>query len=75
MRSFPTVPVVEFTDSASGLTYVALSRQEDGLERGVGAQMLLHAQALQARGATAELRRYMDNINIVRELSWSLYFD
>src|SRR5688500_7673964 len=49
-------PVVEFVHR--GQTYVALSMPDaTGRERGVGAQMLLHAQALQANGADAELVR------------------
>lgn len=38
----------------------------------MGAQMLLHARALKDAGATGELRRFMDNIDVVRRLSWLL---
>ena len=69
-----TGPTVEFVDPASGLTYVAASRLEGGVEKGVGAAMLLHAQALADRGATLELARYMDNVNVVRRLSWEYGF-
>jgi hypothetical protein len=69
-----TGPTVEFLDPASGLTYVAASRLEGGVEKGVGASMLLHAQALADRGASFELARYMDNVNVVRRLSWDYGF-
>jgi hypothetical protein len=36
--------------------------------------MLLHAQALADRGASFELARYMDNVNVVRRLSWDYGF-
>jgi hypothetical protein len=66
-------PVVEFV--YNGNTYVALSLLDStGRQLGVGAQMLEHAQALQDNGADAELTRYIDNIDVVRQLSWSLYF-
>jgi hypothetical protein len=31
--------------------------------------MLLHAQALETAGASADLRRYVDNIDLIRRLS------
>jgi hypothetical protein len=34
--------------------------------------MILRAQNLQTRGQTAELRRFIDNIDIVRRLTWLL---
>ena len=68
-------PTVEFTDTASGLTYVAVSYPTaDGRETGVGAGMIEHALALEAAGATTELRRYVDNLDVVRRLSWQLGF-
>ncbi|MDW8363628.1 MAG: zinc-dependent metalloprotease [Myxococcales bacterium] len=66
----PGTPVVEFTDPRTGLTYVALSRVESGRERGAGARMLEHARALAARGAGAELDRFVDNIEVVRRIGW-----
>ncbi len=70
-----SIPRVEFHDPASGLTYVAASYPDaDGLETGVGAQMLLRAQALEAAGATGELRNFIDNIDVVRRLSWLLSY-
>ncbi|MGE0790957.1 MAG: zinc-dependent metalloprotease [Sandaracinaceae bacterium] len=74
----PSRPVVEFTDPESGFTYVAASYMEDGVEHGVGAQMLLRAQALQDRLTTrdprveGELRSYIDNLNVVRRLTSAL---
>lgn len=65
----PGTPTVEFTDSASGIRYVAVSYPDGARETGVGAQMLLHAEALRTAGATAETRRYIDNIDLVRRLS------
>ena len=67
-------PTVTFLDPSSGLTYVAVSRMVGGAEKGVGANMLLHAQALLTAGSTADLARYMDNVNVVRRLSWEYGF-
>ncbi len=67
-------PTVEFLDPASGLTYVAVSRLVGAVEMGIGAKMLLHAQTLSDRGETVALARYMDNINVVRRLSWDYGF-
>src|SRR5690606_13470072 len=68
-----SIPRVEFTDPSTGLKYVAASYpNEEGTERGVGAEMILHAQRLADRGADAELSRYIDNLNLVRYLSWQL---
>ncbi len=67
-------PTVTFLDPSSGLTYVAVSRMVGGAEKGVGANMLLHAQALLDAGSTADLARYMDNVNVVRRLSWEYGF-
>ncbi|MFW5921197.1 MAG: hypothetical protein ACOCUS_05100, partial [Polyangiales bacterium] len=70
-----SVPTVELTDPSSGLTYVAASYpDEEGNETGPGARMLLYAQELQDNDATAELSRFMDNINVVRRLSWLMDF-
>ena len=69
----PSVSTVEYTNPDSGLTYVAVSDIDvDGVEQGVGARMIQHAQRLSDRGATAELRSYLDNIDVVRQLSWQL---
>ena len=81
----PALPTVEFTDPASGLTYVAVSYPVDhdedpatpDRETGVGAAMLARANALAASAdgrAPAELRRYIDNIDIIRRLTWQLGF-
>jgi hypothetical protein len=75
----PSLPTVRFTDASSGLTYVAISYPDASGERGSGAQMILHAQALAARAATdanarAELDSFMDNLDLVRRLSWRLGF-
>lgn len=67
-------PLVEFTDETSGLTYVARSYPDGPLERGVAARMLMHAQVLQSRGETEALARYVDNLNIVRSLTWQYGF-
>ena len=65
-------PVVSFTDPSTGLTYMAMSHpDEDGVETAPGAEMLAHAQALLDNGAMGELTRYMDNVNLVRRLSWT----
>ena len=70
----PGTPTVEFTDDlpadgGSGLRYIAVSYEEGGRETGVGAQMLQHAAALRTAGARADLRRFRDNIDLVRRLS------
>ena len=67
----PSIPTVEYTDPRSGFTYVAISIEDaGGNETGVGAQMLLHAADLSRAGAAVELSRFVDNLNIIRELSW-----
>ncbi len=66
----PGTSIVTFTDEATGLIYNALSNEVGGEEMAPGAQMLLHAQALADNGADGELALYMDNINVVRRLSW-----
>lgn len=71
----PGTPTVEFTDPASGLTYVAVSYPAtDGHETGVGAAMLTHANDLAAAGATTELRSFVDNLDVVRRLTWRYGF-
>jgi hypothetical protein len=68
-----THTIVTYTDPVSGLTYNAVSYPDgSGNETGVGAQMLMHAQRLDARNETATLRRYIDNIDIVRRLTFLL---
>ncbi|MAQ14249.1 MAG: hypothetical protein CMN30_05580 [Sandaracinus sp.] len=69
-----TGPTVQFTDPGTGLTYVAASFPEDGVEMGPAAKMILHAQALSDNGANAELSQYMDNLNVIRRLSWLFDF-
>ena len=71
----PSVETVRFLDTASGITYVAASYPDGtGAETGPGAQMLMHAQDLSDAGATGELARYLDTVNIVRRLSWLMDF-
>ncbi|MBK8170563.1 MAG: zinc-dependent metalloprotease [Sandaracinaceae bacterium] len=71
----PSLHTVEFTDRVSGLTYVARAYGDDTHpETGVGARMLLHAQALYDNGESEALAQYMDNINIVRSLTWQYGF-
>ncbi len=66
----PGTPTVEFVSpSAPGVRYIAVSYPEGGEETGVGARMLLHAQALQTAGSTVALRQYVDNIDIIRRLT------
>ena len=69
-------PTVAFTDPATGITYYAASfpDADTGEETGPAARMLLHAQALEANGANGELAQYMDNLNVVRRLSWLFDF-
>ncbi len=71
-----TGPTVEFTDPATGLTYYAASFEDatTGDELGPAARMIIHAQQLEANGADAELAQYMDNLNLVRRLSWLFDF-
>ncbi len=74
----PSLPTLEYTDPDSGLTYVAVSYEDgDGVEHGVGALLLRHAMALAARAgadeaAAVELRRFIDNIDLVRRLTAEL---
>jgi hypothetical protein len=71
----PEVPTVEFTDPNSGLTYVAASYpNENGVETAPGARMVLHAKTLAQNGADGELQKYLDNIDLIRRLSWLLEF-
>lgn len=70
----PSFDTIEFTDPETGFTYVALSYVVGGRETGVGAQLLEHAQTLETRGATRELDRFIDNLNLVRRLSWLFGF-
>lgn len=66
----PGTPTVEYAYRPRGVRYVAVSYPEPGgRETGVGARMLLHARDLETAGATTELRRYIDNIDLVRRLS------
>lgn len=71
----PRLPVVQFVDErGSGLTYVARSYMVGGRETGVAARMLQHAQTLQTNNEDAALALYMDNLNIVRSLTWQYGF-
>lgn len=77
----PSLPTVEYTHGASGITYVAVSYPDsDGVEHGVGAQLIERANVLATRAsggdaqAAAELRRFVDNIDLVRRLTWDLGF-
>ena len=66
---------VEFYDDWSGLTYVAASYpDEDGRETGLGARMLLHAQALADNEEWDELAFFVDSIDNVRALTWEYGF-
>lgn len=68
--TLPPSERVTFTDPFTSLTYVAASyRDTSGVEQGLGARMLLHAQALETAGETYELDRYLDMIRYVRSLS------
>jgi hypothetical protein len=69
----PSHTVLHFNDPVSGLTYNAVSYPDgSGNETGVGAQMLLHAQRLDARNESVILRRYIDNIDLVRRMTFLL---
>lgn len=71
----PSVATIEWVDPLTGLTYVAASfEDEDGVEQGVAARMLLHARSLEDRAADVELRSFVDNLDLVRQLSWRLAF-
>ncbi len=71
----PGTPTVEFTDTLTGLTYVAASRPgAGGRELGIGALMLLHAQDIATSGDIVAAARFIDNINVMRSLSWYLGF-
>jgi len=77
----PTLPLTEYTDPSSGLTYVAVSYPDElGVEHGVGAQLLNRAHALRVRAdagnlaAEAELSSFIDNLDLMRRLTWQLGF-
>jgi hypothetical protein len=77
----PSLPTVEYTDPDSGLTYVAVSYEDaSGVEQGVGAQLINRAQTLAARAATGneqagvELASFIDNLDLIRMLTWHLGF-
>jgi hypothetical protein len=76
-----SLPIVEYTDPTSGLTYAAVSYPDaSGVEHGVGAQLIRHAQLLATRAAAgdlqadAELSSFVDNLDLVRLLTWHLGF-
>ncbi len=67
--------LIEFVDHDSGLVYLAPSYpDEEGRETGIAAQMLLHALELQEQGQEVQLHYWMDNLNIMRRLTWLLGF-
>ncbi len=69
------VDTVSFTDPETGLVYMAASYpDENGHEQGAGAQMIRQAQALLEFGTRAQIADFIDNLNIVRQLSWQLEF-
>ncbi|MEZ4335672.1 MAG: hypothetical protein R3B82_03505 [Sandaracinaceae bacterium] len=77
----PSLPLVEYTDPTSGLTYVSVSYPDtEGVEHGVGAQLIVRAQRLRARAdagneaAAAELDSFIDNLDLARLLTWYLGF-
>jgi hypothetical protein len=71
----PSIDTVRFVDDDSGLVYVAPSYVDaDGNETGVGAQVLLQAQAFKDAGDDVQLDLWMDNVNILRELTWQVGF-
>ncbi len=73
----PGTPLVSYTDPRSGLVYQAVSYPDgSGTETGVGAQMIDHALSLDAAGpdGQAALPRYVDQLDMVRSLSWYLGF-
>ncbi len=77
----PSLPIIEYTDEQSGLTYAAVSYEDgSGVEHGVGAQLLNRAIALSTRAdagdeqAAIELHGFIDNINLVRRLTGLLGF-
>jgi hypothetical protein len=69
----PALPIIEFNDPTSGLTYAAGSYLDGGgRQTGIGAQMLLHARELLEHGSQQELSRFVDNIDLVRRLTGRL---
>ena len=75
MCGFLFFAVIEFVDQDSGLVYMAPSYpDEEGRETGIAAQMLLHARQLEAEGSEIRLHYWMDNLNIMRRLTWLLGF-
>jgi hypothetical protein len=76
----PSLPLVEYTDPRSGLTYAAVSYLEGTVEHGVGAQLINRAQTLSTRAAggdevaAAELDSFVDNLDLARLLTWYLGF-
>jgi hypothetical protein len=85
----PSVPVVTFTDPDSNLTYTAISFVDgSGKEQGVAASMINYANDIFARvdpdgvpasgdedaAALQAGRKYVDNLDLVRSLTWELGF-
>lgn len=75
-----SIDTVRFVDEDSGLVYLAPKYPDaSGNETGVGAQVLMHALELQKAAVNdatkkAELDAWMDNVNILRELTWQTGF-
>ncbi|MFK7987652.1 MAG: zinc-dependent metalloprotease [Sandaracinaceae bacterium] len=77
----PSVELVEYTDPDSGLTYQAARYADDaGVELGVGARLIERAIVLRERAnagderAAGELSSFIDNLDLVRMLTWHLGF-
>jgi hypothetical protein len=67
--------MIEFTDPNSGLVYMAPSYpDEKGRETGVAARMLQYAQLLKDKGSSALLNEWIDNLDIMRRLTWLFGF-
>ncbi|MCP4599965.1 MAG: hypothetical protein GY847_05400 [Proteobacteria bacterium] len=67
--------LIEFRDEDSGLVYVAPSYPDEaGKETGIAAKMLLHAKKLEEDGSSMALALWMDNINVLRRLTWMTGF-
>ncbi len=87
--SVGTAPTVSFHDVDSGITYRAASYLDGTLEGGVGASLLSYANTLSTKAMGADLirgtmdddakarealRTFVDNIDLVRRLTWQLGF-
>ncbi|MEZ4255009.1 MAG: zinc-dependent metalloprotease [Polyangiales bacterium] len=70
----PSGETVQFVDPSTSIRYIAGSYPVAGKETGIGARMLLHAQALADNGEYYALDDYMDVVNLMRTLSWEYGF-